>query len=213
MGYRGGMENDRLVKCVDCGFLALRTTEYGGTLTSSYYEISRKRRSDGTIWAMFEGSRGEPIRVEPFCFRAVADLRAEIDSIVGPNNEPTYPATTEIFNRLRRCDAWYRYNAGLTPKDHFEMLQLEILEKSRREFEERLQKDKKEFDERLEKSRKQDDRFNKKMNWFFAILAILSLIGTIAQLAFPDGIPAFVRLFAPAAKGSNIPTWSFNMPR
>jgi hypothetical protein len=93
------------------------------------------------------------------------------------------------------------------------MLQLEILEKSRREFEERLQKDKKEFDERLEKSRKQDDRFNKKMNWFFAILAILSLIGTIAQLAIPDGIPAFVRLFAPAAKRSNIPTWPFNMPR
>jgi len=81
----------------------------------------------------------------------------------------------------------------------------EPTESSRRDFELRLEKDRKDFDLKLfeisqkvqEDSRKiaeRSDSFNRRMTFFFVVLAFLELFATVASLAFPNGIPWLVKL-------------------
>ena len=148
------------------------------------------------------------VLAEPFCFLQAAEITSEIDALCAAGSPAVErEAAKDIFAKDRRCPSWYRYNSGFSPKDHFDQMTMELLEQSRREFELRLEKGRKDFDLKLfdisqkvqEDSRKiaeRSDSFNRRMTFFFIVLASLELFATVASLAFPNGIPWLVNLFS-----------------
>ena len=80
------------------------------------------------------------------------------------------------------------------------------MEERREKFEQQMERDRKEFDLKLfEISQKvqsdsakvadKAEKFNRRVTWFFVVLAVLGLAGTFLALAFPDGIQWLVDLF------------------
>ena len=171
-----------------------------------YYEVDSYSRSTGRVWSQVQDPLVGAIRTEPFCFRNVTDIKGEIDARRDKGDNECQVALA-VIEENRNCASWYPYNPGLSSKDHFDQMKLELLEQSRREFELRLEKERKDFDLRmLEMGRKaqehsrevaeRSDRFNRRMTLFFIILALLELFTTLLTLAYPNGIPWIINLFS-----------------
>jgi hypothetical protein len=156
-------------RCINCGFLAKRVLldQRRRAITPSYHEVGWDGREEGYVWECVQDPFVGPVGAEPFCFTHAADLIPEIGSARGElGNE--LKAAQKVFAKDRHCNSWYRYNPGLSPKEHFEQMNMELLERSRREFEERLEKDRKEFDLKLfETSQRIQDDSRKIAQWSF----------------------------------------------
>ena len=96
-----------VVRCRDCGFLAMRNVE-----TRKLEEAEETLRNTGQIPAQHRMKRHESL---PVCFMAAVNLRAE-----ATGEDPVH--VLEIVNRERQCAAFTNWNVGYTPKEHREML-------------------------------------------------------------------------------------------
>lgn len=138
-------------RCVNCGFLAQRVVR-GSRFDSkvilpAYYEIDQNGRTTGDVFRCVQNPLVDAVPAEPFCFMQAAELSDEV--AVLQKGSGWSAAALEVFKKERNCESWYRYNPGLNPKDHFEQLNMELLEKSRREWEIRLETERKDFDLKL----------------------------------------------------------------
>lgn len=133
-----------MVKCADCGFLAMRNTE-----TRELEEIDHVIRSSGQlpIWRVpsvevtYYGtpdSRGSSKKCEcqAVCFLAAHDLRKEIESLDVRNDRQGAHLT--VFNAERQCRHHTRYMQGFAPKEH---AQLFLLDKQRELLEDKRHKE------------------------------------------------------------------------
>jgi hypothetical protein len=137
-------------RCVNCGFLAKRTRrdQVNRASTPMYYEVEDHARESGEVSSYLQNPIAGPIGTEAFCFRNAADIKGEIDARFKEGDDDKR-ITLAVFEEDRKCTSWYRYNPGLSPKDHFDIMNMELLEKSRREWEMRLETERKDFDLKL----------------------------------------------------------------
>jgi hypothetical protein len=144
-------ESEDKGRCINCGFLAKHATgkDRRGP-TPAYFEIEVSDRDSGQVWShVAEHGMGE-IQTEPMCFRRAAAIREEIDNnIKGGDARDARAAAKEICSKDRNCRSWYGYIPGLSPKDHFDQMNMQLLENSRREWEMRLETERKDFDLKL----------------------------------------------------------------
>lgn len=107
------------VKCVDCGFLALRDWQ-----TRELAEVEAGIRETGNIpTRMIDRQGQQPLyEPEPLCFRRVYDLVAESKRIEAPPNS----RLLQVITKPRECDQSIPWQQGLTPMEHFQMMQGDI---------------------------------------------------------------------------------------
>ena len=115
----------------------------------SYYEADERQRQSCEVWSQVQDTLTGSVRTEPFCFLQSADIVGEIKARCSDKRLNEKDAAREVFAKERHCPSWYRYNPGLSPKDHFDQMNMELLEKSRREWEMRLETERKDFDLKL----------------------------------------------------------------
>lgn len=208
MWYTTGMEylDSEKGKCITCGFLSSRPIAPTPALPG-YYEFTEQDRKTGEA-KLYVESVSRRADAMPVCFRQVAQLESEATTLSSSGQGlTTYQARVEIISKDRNCKDWYPYTPGIEPKEHLNKLEMERLEQQRKEFELKLEESRKKFDLELfaisqrvqENSRlvaERAERFNKRVTFFFIVLALLEVLATLAALAFPDGIPWLAHLFS-----------------
>jgi len=140
-------------RCVNCGLLgrrAINVQSGAPAITPAYYEADNYQRQNGDVFSQFQSpGTANNIRTDPFCFLGAADIMQEIGAASEKGTSGLRAKAKEVFAKSRNCKSWYRYNPGLSPKDHFDQMNMELLEKSRREWEMRLETERKDFDFKL----------------------------------------------------------------
>ena len=107
-----------MVKCSECGFLAVRNTE-----SHELEEADETFREKGIIplTGHAEGrprSRHEPL---PLCFARCHDLQEEFKNV--PGEDKAVPGGVHrVIIKERQCDAFTEWQQGFTPKEHREMI-------------------------------------------------------------------------------------------
>jgi hypothetical protein len=100
------------VRCVDCGFLAVRD-EYNDDVCEAVH-FTRNR-------SLHKSSSGNSVRATVFCYRNSSQF---------PKNAAT-GNETQIYDAIRLeidCDEYRLWRPGKTPKEHEEMTMLEKME-------------------------------------------------------------------------------------
>lgn len=131
------------VKCVNCGFLAVRTRE-----TRQLVEAEAGMRQKWHV--PMTSTRLECYERVPLCFARAADFTLEAGQ-----NAPTDHIATAI-QRDRPCTAFTPWCHGFTPKEHQEMLnakQLQDFQAEQREKDRQFQLQSREADAKREDSR------------------------------------------------------------
>jgi hypothetical protein len=202
MWYAVGVaESEDKGRCVNCGFLGKRVTPGQRAITPSYYEIDQYGRESGRVWGQIQDLLTGEVITEPICFKQVVSITEEIKLLASAADR--YEAARQTFERDRDCGSWYPYISGFGPKEHSDKLLMEQLEERRMNFELAIEKQRQDFEMKLfemsqriqqdsQEITKRSDAFQRRINWFFFILALLGTVGTLLQLAFPDGIPWLV---------------------
>jgi hypothetical protein len=152
-------------------------------MTPAYYEIERKMRENGDVFTCVQNSRR--FNAEPFCFVDAVNLIEEAKG--KPDYESNRPnATVEVFETRRNCERWYKYTPGLGPKDHFDLMNIEAMEESRRNWELRLERERKNFDlklweatQRVQKDSYEIARKSFRFNFFATAVVATLALGTI----------------------------------
>jgi hypothetical protein len=117
-------------KCRYCGFLSKHGTQTVGFPSPRFYEVEHSERIAGDFFNHTVGF-GMATKSEPMCFREKINLM-EIEEKQGRAK-----LLAEI-NADRHCGSWWPYMPGLSPKEHYEVYQMQRLEQDRREFEGKL---------------------------------------------------------------------------
>jgi len=128
------MDSEKKVKCAECGFLLLYNLDQGEKL-----EADSHYRSGGHRYAQRAKT------AEPMCLVLACDLRDEVIAVRLP--EPNRQLA--VIQKERDCSSFCVLRPGLTPKEHLEMVQTELL---RQEIENRRIAD----EQRAEQRRKDD---------------------------------------------------------
>lgn len=132
-------------RCRSCGFLSKHST-YRRSPAPRFYEIERRERETINHEELFRypidvAARVLEVYVEIVCFVHAADLNAPLREI-GPIQDQNWPERVRIAREIidfdRRCPAWYPYDPGFSPREHYEKYRMQRLEHDRREFEMRL---------------------------------------------------------------------------
>ena len=113
------MRGQGIVKCADCGFLALRHR-----VTKELQEVSGDIRDTGRLPLDTIAER-ESMSREPICFAMQANLVSELHA---PWN------CKDVIDRDRQCVKWIPWKQGYTPKEHDHMLASEIAERRANEL-------------------------------------------------------------------------------
>src|SRR5690348_4013878 len=102
-------------KCRSCGFLSKHAKRPYGVPLPRFYEAEHSERI--TVGAFFRHSIGyrEWVDTEPMCFQDEINLMQKIAADTQPEVERKLEA--EIWED-RKCDRWYPYTPGLSPKEH-----------------------------------------------------------------------------------------------
>lgn len=191
--YTAGMSKpEDSGRCINCGFLAKHPSGRNAGLvpTPSYYEIEHHERDVGEVWTNFGFYRADGrIETTAACFRSAANLPEEIAtgwSTPGGQDIGKNGVAIEVFERERECESWYRYQAGLSPKEHYDQLMMEQLERSRRDFEERLERDRKQFDLKLfeisQGIQKDSRKIARRSFWFNLLFTLVIVVLTLLQI-------------------------------
>ena len=113
------------------------THQSSKVIVPAYYEIDDRQRHTGNVWQQIQSHLTESKdRAILFCGQCGNNGGDPSDPHYSGNENATANA---YFEKQRNCKEWYCYNAGLSPKDHYEQMKMETLEQSRREFELRLE--------------------------------------------------------------------------
>jgi hypothetical protein len=108
-----------MVKCQDCGFLALRQHR-----TQELIRAEKPYRTEGRIVVSMADPRYEAAERMPVC----AEDKIDFFDVLQSRKTYSPPATVtpdEIVGMLgeeRECHTWVQFNQLLTPKEHREML-------------------------------------------------------------------------------------------
>lgn len=128
-----------MVKCVDCGFLALRNSR---ARELDEAEDLYRRTGDVTL-------DGDYLRHErlPICFARTWNLRDEFHKHIAEEYDvvdrerwlrsPQPEHTLAIINKERRCSGFVEWQQGFTPKEHREILDRQ----EQRDWQERQRRD------------------------------------------------------------------------
>ncbi len=121
-----------MVRCADCGFLAiLQTSPQRGLV-----EVDRELR-DGNLPAL---TSADGIRLAfrplPICFLRKFELEQEYRKCQSPGhpNEPKDFST--VINSQRQCDGFVKWVQGFSPREHHEIIEETELRENQREREE-----------------------------------------------------------------------------
>jgi hypothetical protein len=197
-------------RCRSCGFLSKHST-YRKSPAPRFYEIEQYERQTESHELLFRypvdvAARVLEVYVEVVCFVQAADLNEPLREI-GPVQEGNWPERVriakEIINFDRHCPAWYPYDPGFSPREHYEVYQMQRLESDRRAFETRLfemgQKAQENSLKVAEDSRRivhdlkeiarsnddfvrSNERSTKRVTILVIVLAVIQTIGTVLAL-------------------------------
>jgi hypothetical protein len=175
-------ESEDQGRCVNCEFLGKRVVDQGPrAIAPAYYDIDRRGRDSGDVFGCVQEPLVGTIPAEAFWFLQVAALKEEIDSLY--KDSGGFKAATQVFTRDRNCSSWYRYNPGLSPKDRFDQMNMELLEQSRREWATRLETERKDFDMKLFKMSQEIQATNQRIATRFTVaMIILTLVQIFVAL-------------------------------
>lgn len=156
-----------MVKCANCGFLALRKFEVEGLLEAdaNYRETGERKPVEAPHWNV------------PICFMRAADLRGEREhpprmGVVIYEEDPYkgWPSEGEqnlaVITQERVCDSFTEWQQGFTPKEHREIM------------------DRREWREWQERQRRDDKRWRIIELIVFGVIAVLVAGGFIVLGAF-----------------------------
>ena len=135
-----------MVKCCNCGFLAVRNTG-----NNDLVEVPTHWRRDGQIPDRFDAT--------PICLKKAFPLNEEMRG-TEHQNRSRVNLFVEVINKDRECLEFYEWRQGHSPKEHREMQQADQLRDWQRrvELEDRAYRDEqrqRDLD-REEKQRKED---------------------------------------------------------
>jgi hypothetical protein len=171
-------------RCRFCGFLSKHARQSAGWPAPRFYEIEHAERMSADGFRRYMAAD-----TEPMCFMGKINLMHILQ------NEGD-AALLEAVNTDRKCDAWYPYMPGLSPKEHYEEFQMQRLENDRRAFELRLSEisqaaqeqsleiaaDSKKIVSDLKMIAEKNDRFSRRVTVWVIILAALQALGAILGL-------------------------------
>lgn len=170
-----------MVKCEDCGFLALRTAR------SELVEATEWFRQTGTP----ENLQQLDLHMRPLCFARAFNLAAEITALDNQRVETeSHRQNLAVIQKERPCERFTAWQQGFTPKEHREMLD----EQWKREFEAtRLQEDHEWRGSQEDRMREwQQRRDERRLRWeiiVFGVIVTLILAGsTIVAALIQRGI-------------------------
>ena len=125
-----------MVKCSECGFLALRNRVSWELLPSD--PVYRKTAVIGT-------HRDQTLHSIPVCFAMAVDLQVDIESFE-PETTLSQDKILRVTQKERECSEFTRWQLGFTPKEHREMMDRERM----LDREERRDSEQRRFQERQE---------------------------------------------------------------
>jgi hypothetical protein len=111
------------VRCVECGFLALRAQDG---------QIKETERQHREVWRLPPTVSGH----DPFCFAGAMKFDEELKQAVGATVPEKYKV---VFGKERECFDFREWQEGQNPQDHKAMLAQEISLKLQKEMQEKNQ--------------------------------------------------------------------------
>lgn len=109
-----------MVKCADCGFLAVRSK-----VNYSLGEATIDFREKGTVAIGYDDKGMNPHALHelmPLCFASQSYLRDEIKRNNKDKNKNQNDEIKRIINQEINCKGFTEWKQGFTPKEHREML-------------------------------------------------------------------------------------------
>jgi hypothetical protein len=180
-------------KCRSCGFLSKHGTKPFGIPLPRFYEAEHSERiTVGTFFRHAIGYR-QWVDTEPMCFLGKINLM----QLVAADTQPEIEGKLESeILADRKCEGWYPYMPGLSPREHYEEYQMQRLENDRRAFETRLAeisqkaeessltiaKDSQAIVSDLKAIAEKNDKFSRRVTFWIIVLAALQAAGTILAL-------------------------------
>lgn len=110
-----------------------------------YYEISAEDRKRGELSKAVLVPYQGPVGVNPACFRRAFDMLGALQALVQAG-KGSHGGALELISEDRRCQEWYPYTPGLSPKEHFEEKRRLELEQERQGFEQRMENERRQFE-------------------------------------------------------------------
>ena len=162
--------------CANCGFLTVLKLE-DRQLASAEAGLRQTGElpSKGQYWIY------DPV---PFCLMRATDLKEQM------GDNPTDDLRRTTLTAIRNCDQFTRWQPGLTPKEHLEMVQLEALRKEQREEAERNRQFQRERDAD-QKRQAEDQRRHQWRTLAVAICGLLVAAYTALKSKEPPPAPVF----------------------
>lgn len=186
-------------RCRSCGFLSKHASAPNNLPSPRFYEMehSERERPDWMRRHVVERMFAD---TEPMCFLGKINLE-EILQSEGAEK------LVAVIKSDRKCDGWYPYMPGLSPKEHYEELTMQRLENDRRDFEMRLfelsqkaqentlviAKDSKAIVNDLKAIAEKNDKFSRRVTFWIVLLAALQALGSILALPSVSWVQRFWR--------------------
>ncbi len=152
-----------MVKCSDCGYLAMRNRH-----TWNLDEAGRQYRDSGALPVIYDDqgrNQHEIHEQQPICFARVYDLKAEY--VKETNDRNNTLSALNVIQKDRDCTEYTDWQQGFTPKEHREMLDREKMLKWQADREDA------------------DRKWKSRQEWNFVIMAgMFTILGAIIAAIF-----------------------------
>jgi len=173
----GRYEDAAKGRCRSCGFLSKHGRDTVNFPSPRFYEVEHSERVYGRF-TRHVVSYGMVADTEPMCFMGKINLMAILQ------NEGD-AKLLEAITADRKCEAWYPYMPGLSPKEHYEQLIMQRLEADRRSYEQRTEESRRRYEKEMtdaaEADRRRFDAANESRNRALIVASII--IGGIIGIA------------------------------
>lgn len=178
------MDKDRLVECATCGFLCKHALPARPVPRPAFYEAEEIERESKL--ALFEhcpdGFIG-PIGTEPVCFMRKIDIPMELTRAEILNGTSKRDSILPLIQTQRKRDKWREYTPGLSPREHFYVMQFELLQKQQRDWEIKQEESRRRFDKTLWRySRRIENRYQRANTRLIWIGIVAGAIFTAMQI-------------------------------
>ena len=172
-----------MVKCADCGFLAVRNIE-----TRELDSPDHQYRSTGTIPVSLLKHNRQLYEERPVCIRKSPDFPYNPDE-----DSPDTPRREAIVQTEHGCVLWGEWQPVLTPKEHRELLDRQwVIDREERSDKEMRARE----DRRDAEVRRLQERLHNRELWIIGGLATIALVGGSIAAAIIEG--AVSRGFEPS---------------
>lgn len=180
-----------MVRCADCGFLALRRRE-----SQQLLGAEMPYREHGVLPEAVDADFQDEFESTPYCFVMAQPIHKEREDRKG------------IIQRDRSCDSWVQWQQGFSPKEHREMLE----EQRRRQLEDEVRKSAYEREDRRDaEMRKREDERDERLHELQKRLhnRQLLIIGGFVTLALVVGSLGAAIIEGAVSRGWEPSWWPF----